>query len=324
MKCGDVLNAYITAPDKEKIWTYLGPEHGEDEGKKAIIVKARYGLKSSGAAICAHLCECMAALGYTPCLDDPDLWLKAQHRDGIDYYSYILCYVDDIMVIHHDARPILDRIDKFMKLNEISVGDPDIYLGAKLKKVQMDNDVWYWSISPSKYIQEALHNCKNYLKENFSDEYELIVNAPNPFTLGYEQCTDVSPLLSPDEASYFQNIIGVMIWMVELGRIDIAVEISQPSFFLAMPRQGHLVNALHIMSYLKINHKSRLVLDPSYPGIDMSEFKSNDNWAPFYGDLQEAKPLNAPNPLGKEVTLRMFVDSDHAGDKSDRRSGQDT
>ena len=31
VKCGDVLNAYITAPVKEKIWTYLGPEHDEDE-----------------------------------------------------------------------------------------------------------------------------------------------------------------------------------------------------------------------------------------------------------------------------------------------------
>ena len=30
--------------------------------------------------------------------------------------------------------------------------------------------------------------------------------------------------------------------------------------------------------------------------------------------------MNAPKPLGKEITLRMFVDSDHAEDKSDRRS----
>ena len=74
------------------------------------------------------------------------------------------------------------------------------------------------------------------------------------------------------------------------------------------------------MSYLKIKHNSRLVLDPTYPGIDMSEFKSNENCAPFYGGVQEAKPLNATNPLGKEVTLRMFVDSDHAGDKSDHCS----
>ena len=47
----------------------------------------------------------------------------------------MLCYVDGIMVVHHDARPALDRIDKFMKPNKGSVGDPDIYLVEKLKKV---------------------------------------------------------------------------------------------------------------------------------------------------------------------------------------------
>ena len=52
----------------------------------------------------------------------------------------------------------------------------------------------------------------------------------------------------------------------------------------------------------------------------MSEFNSNENWAPFYGGVQDAKPHNAPNPLGKEVSLRMFVEYDHAGDKSDCRS----
>ena len=129
------------------------------------------------------------------------------------------------MVIHHDDRPILDRIDKFMKLKESSVGDPDIYLGAKLKKVQKDNDVWCWSIIPYKYFQEAVRNCQKYLKDNLSNDYELIANAPNPFPLGYEPCMDVSPLLSPDEASYFQTIIGVMRCMVELGIIYIAVEV---------------------------------------------------------------------------------------------------
>ena len=144
-----------------------------------------------------------------------------------------------------------------------------------------------------------------------SDDYELITNAPNPFPLGYEPCMGVSPLLSPVEASYFLTIIGVMRWMVELGRIDIAVEVSQLSSFLAMPRQGNIVTALHIMYYLKIWHNSKLVLNPSYPGIDMYDFNSNENWASFYGDVQEDKTLNFPKPLGKEVTLRMFVDSDH-------------
>ena len=83
-----------------------------------------------------------------------------------------------------------------------------------------------------------MRNCQEYLKDHFSDDYELIANAPNPFLLGYKPCMDVSPLLSPDEASYFQTIIGVMRWMVDLGIIDIAVEVSQLSSFLAMPKKG--------------------------------------------------------------------------------------
>jgi hypothetical protein len=50
VKVGDVLNAYITAPVKEKVWSVLGPEIGHDAGKSTIIVLALYRLKSAGAA----------------------------------------------------------------------------------------------------------------------------------------------------------------------------------------------------------------------------------------------------------------------------------
>jgi hypothetical protein len=50
VKVGNVLIAYITAPVKEKVWIILGPEFGHDSGKNAIIVRALYVLKSTGAA----------------------------------------------------------------------------------------------------------------------------------------------------------------------------------------------------------------------------------------------------------------------------------
>jgi hypothetical protein len=65
VKVGDVLNAYITAPCKEKVWTTLGPEFGPEAGKTALIVRALYGLKSAGAAFCAHLASFMRQMGYT-------------------------------------------------------------------------------------------------------------------------------------------------------------------------------------------------------------------------------------------------------------------
>ncbi len=59
VKVGNVLNAHITAPVKEKVWTILGPEFGLDSGKSAVIVRALYGLKSAGAAFRAHLASFM-------------------------------------------------------------------------------------------------------------------------------------------------------------------------------------------------------------------------------------------------------------------------
>ena len=107
--------------------------------------------------------------------------------------------------------------------------------------------------------------------------------------------------------------------MVELGRIDMITEVSLLASQLANPREGHLEVAFHIYAHLKNKHNSRLVFDPTYPEIDMSVFKECD-WKHFYGDIKEAIPLNAPKPRGKEVDLRMFVDSDHAGDSMTRRS----
>ena len=321
VKCGDVMNAYITAPITEKVWTTLGPEFGADQGKRALIVRALYGLKSAGAAFRAHLCICMKGLGYTPCLADPDLWYKAAVRpdDGFEYYSYILCYVDDILVIHHDSMSVLKKIDKYFKLKPSSVGDPDLYLGAKVTKMKLMNNTWCWTLSPSKYVQEAVKNCEHALKESYDDIYKLPKKAPNPFPVGYKPELDVTTPLEPELASYYQSLIGVMRWMVEIGRIDIAVEVSMMSSHNAYPREGHFEVVLHMMGYLKMKHNSRLAMDPNYPPIDQRAFEPQD-WSQQYGDIKEPIPVNAPTPRGCDVVLRMMVDSDHAGDEADRRS----
>jgi hypothetical protein len=47
VKLADIENAYLTATITEKVWTLLGPEFGDDAGKRALIVRALYVLKST-------------------------------------------------------------------------------------------------------------------------------------------------------------------------------------------------------------------------------------------------------------------------------------
>jgi hypothetical protein len=63
---GDIENAYVTSPITEKVWTVLGPEFGDDAGKRALIVRALYGMKSAGAVFRNHLASCMDHLGWKP------------------------------------------------------------------------------------------------------------------------------------------------------------------------------------------------------------------------------------------------------------------
>jgi hypothetical protein len=117
-------------------------------------------LKSASSSFRNHLADCMGTLRYKSCLADPDLWYKPMVRpeDGFKYYAYMLCCVDDILSVHHDAMSVLNELNYYFKSKPGSIGDPGIYLDAKLRKVILPNSAEAWGISPSKYIQEAVKN----------------------------------------------------------------------------------------------------------------------------------------------------------------------
>jgi hypothetical protein len=63
VKMADIENVYQTAPLMEKVWTVISPEFRDDAGKRALIVRALYGLMSAGAALRNHLYKCINHLG---------------------------------------------------------------------------------------------------------------------------------------------------------------------------------------------------------------------------------------------------------------------
>ena len=80
--------------------------------------------------------------------------MKAEYRpeDNLECYSYILCYVDDILCIHHDPDTVLNKLNWYVPLNPRSVGSHDMVLGTKLKCMQLDNVIWAWSMNPSNNV----------------------------------------------------------------------------------------------------------------------------------------------------------------------------
>jgi len=55
------------------------------------------------------------------------------------------------------------------------------------------------------------------------------------------------------------SLIGILRWAVELGRIDIYIDVALLSSHMAQPRVGHMQEVLHIFSYLKSHENLKLV-----------------------------------------------------------------
>lgn len=318
----DIRNAYVQAPSSRKDYIICGPEFGlENVGKPALIVRALYGGKTAGRDFRNHLRSCMRHLEFKPCPADPDVWMRpATKDDGSEYWEYVLLYTDDCLVMSHRGEHVLrNEIGKYFALKEESIGAPDIYLGGKLRKVELENGLYAWAFGSSQYVNAAVNNVETYLENEKADPLPKNVRAP--LSTDYRPEVDVTTALSVKDASQYQSLIGVLRWIVELGRVDIAVEVSMMSSHLALPRIGHLKEVYRIFGYLKIHHNAEMVFDPTVPEIDDGLFQRRDwSTSEVDGELKEELPANMPRARGLGFIMRAFVDADHATDTMTRRS----
>jgi hypothetical protein len=72
----DVQNAYLNAPTKEKLYTTAGLEFGlNNVNRPVLIVRALYGLQSSGARWRENMASTLRDGGHVSCEANPDVWL---------------------------------------------------------------------------------------------------------------------------------------------------------------------------------------------------------------------------------------------------------
>ena len=323
---GDIGNAYLNAQPREKCYVKItdpflfGPSA---VGRYAQIVRALYGMKSSGAAWRDMLAGVLhRELKFNNCLADHDLWFypDINPTDNAKYYSYICIYVDDIMIVSHCPQKYMDMIKSHFLVKPDSIKTPDLYLGMSCKRTSDG----IWLLSPNKYTRDFLKIAEKIVNDL---GMKIPLKGNHPFSnVQYKPELDSSDFCNADQIQAYQQIVGMLRWMIELGRVDILFETTIMSSFMVSPRTGHLKQLIHIIAYIRKHDRSTLMMDPGTLDI---HFKGNDEDHPdrkreimrtIYRDAVEEIPPNAPEPRGKEVQMNVFCDSDHAGDRISRRS----
>jgi len=309
---GDVGNAFLNSKTKEMVFIIAGKEFGPKlRGKRLIVFKALYGLKSSSARFHEHLSVSLRKLGFRPSKADPDLWIKQVD----DHYEYIARYVDDVIIFSKDPMSDINELKKTYIMK--GVGKPQYYLGGDVVELgsEWEKEGMNAAFSAETYIYNTLPKLallcglQDFKKSNI------------PFSEDYHPELDESPLVPPEQISLYQSLLGSANWIITLGRFDISYAINTLSRYSMAPREGHMLAMHKVFGYLRILPKGKILIDVSHPHIrQKAEIAKDQEWIEFYPDAVENIPYDKPEPRGELCTLTCFVDADHARDQLTRRS----
>ena len=158
-------------------------------------------------------------INFKLCVADPDVWLRPAVRpDGTEYYEYILMYVGNILEISVHATKILKILEgNTGQYKNIKIASPDIYVGAKLQERAINN-IECWTIGSVEYIQAAIAAVEEGLN---TKRCKLPNKVSMPMVMSYFLELDGSPELEPNNLQFYQELIVMLRWATELGRVYI-------------------------------------------------------------------------------------------------------
>jgi hypothetical protein len=302
----DIGNAYLESYTKEKVVFVAGPEFGDLEGHLLVIIKALYGLRSSGARWHDRLFDALSEMGFTPSKADPDIWMRARG----DHYEYVAVYVDDLLIASKNPHDITEWLEKRNLFKLKGTGPISFHLGCDFFR----DETGTLCLGPKSYIDRMAMQYEAMFGKKPKAAYT------SPLSGNDHPEVDMSPLLDEEGITQYQSLLGVLQWMITLGRFDICTAVMTMSGFRTAPREGHLDRLRRICGYLcKMKHGFIRVRteEPDYSDMPVTTY----DWArTVYGNVKEQLATDAPKSLGKPVVLTSYVDANLLHDMVTGRS----
>ena len=290
----DIGNAYLESFTKEKVYIKAGAEFGDREGHYLVIVKALYGLKSSGLRWHERFADVLRSMKFFPSRAEPDIWM----RDMGDHYEYIAVYVDDLLIVSRKAQDLIDAFTKEHNFKLKGTGPISFHLGCDFFRDE-DGVLCY---APRKYIIKCLDNYKRIFGTNPKQ-------ASSPLVKGNHPELDTSPLLDVENTKIYQSLIGGLQWSIQIGRFDVGTATMTMSRFRAAPREGHLDRVKRIFGYLSKMRNGVIRIRTEEPDYSHLTPKEYEWFYTCYGGAEEELPSDAPRPLGKRIITTSYVDA---------------
>ncbi|PLW34541.1 hypothetical protein PCASD_12926 [Puccinia coronata f. sp. avenae] len=266
----DVRCAFLNGVPDEDIFIKVpdGVDIDIPPGYGLKLQKSLYGLKQSPRCWYKALRTFFESINFKPAGADPCLFI---HQD-IDRPCFVFVHVDDMVIFGPDVQFFKDQITSRFEMEDL--GECKWVLGMRVARDLERKTV---SLCQDRYINEVL--------EEFGMTNCRTITAPLP--LNALTCpVDDSPV-SP--GFNYRRAVGLLNYLVQCTRPDLAFACSYLSQFLNAPKKTHENHFLHVLRYLKHSAQLRLNLgdvpgehrlvgysDSSYAsGVEASSFSGS-------------------------------------------------
>ena len=217
------------------------------ETKVYRLKKALYGLKQASLAWNKKANKSLNEIGFNRCLSDTGVYVCYKDKSII----VVILYVDDVLFLGNNKQLLLQLKQQFMKKWECrDLGPVKEYLGMKIVQDRKKKLI----------ILDQIDYAKKIVKR-FGQEEAKPVRTPLP--AGYTPAANNSTATS-QERSYYQSIIGSLLYLTLGTRYDITQAVIMMSQFMVNPSREHIAKALYIVKYVNSTINGKLI----YNGFD--------------------------------------------------------
>ena len=226
----DVKTAFLYAGLKERV-LMRAPQGSTDEGDTWLLNKALYGLKQAPRAWHAEIDKSLKRLGFTKSSADESLYLN---NDGI----YLLIYVDDLLLVGEKAKVdcIKKKLTKMYEMTDL--GLVQRFLGITVERDRAKRTV---KLHQQAYIEGLLRRYG----------YEDCNPVATPMVPGQALSSDDGKPLVDEEVTWYQQLVGSLMYAMTSTRPDLAFTMSKLSKFFDKPTEVHANAATQVLRYLK-------------------------------------------------------------------------
>lgn len=266
----DAVGAFLNGVPKEVLYIKIPQGYKPKNNNPDVVLKLNkslYGLKQSPLCWYTQLLEFFSSIQFSPSKADPCFFVSSD--PGWKCGAYV--HVDDLCIVGQDTPRFKRLISARFEMEDL--GPCTFFLGMRVSRDRSSKTI---TLTQEKYIQNML------IEYGMEDCHTVTTPmVPNSHLI---PATDAELSEFKESKEDYRRAVGLLNYLVQCTRPDLAIVSSQLSQFLDRPGSLHWAAFKRVLRYLRFTTSLGLVLG------------------------------------GKEVKLEAYSDSDYAGCPYTRRS----